>query len=109
MTQVFPDTPPETERVLFAMLREMPPWRKLEMVAQLNQAGRELALAGLQTRYPTATQDELYRRLAGILLGDDMATRVYGPVLTELNIQIDMTEIALRVETESLARLFEAQ
>jgi hypothetical protein len=45
MTQVFPDTSPETERALFAMLREMPAWRKLEMVAQLNQAGRELALA----------------------------------------------------------------
>lgn len=80
MTQVFPDTPPETERVLFAMLRNMPPWRKLEMVAQLNQAGRELALAGLQTRYPAATQDELHRRLADILLGAELATRVYGPV-----------------------------
>jgi hypothetical protein len=81
MTQVFPDTPPETERVLFAMLRDMPPWRKLEMIAQLNQAGRELALAGLHTRYPAATQTELYRRLAGVLLGDDVATRVYGPLL----------------------------
>ncbi len=80
MTQVFPDTPPETERVLFAMLRNMPPWRKLEMVAQLNQAGRELALAGLRTRYPAATQDELHRRLADILLGAELATRVYGPV-----------------------------
>jgi hypothetical protein len=81
MTQVFPDTPPETERVLFTMLRATPPWRKLEMVAQLNQAGRELALAGLHKRYPTATQTELHRRLAGVLLGDDMATRVYGPLL----------------------------
>jgi hypothetical protein len=79
MTQVFPDTPPETERVLFAMLREMPPWRKLEMVAQLNQAGRELALVGLQTRYPTATREELHRRLADILLGNELAARVYGP------------------------------
>jgi hypothetical protein len=81
MTQVFPDIPPETEHVLFAMLRDMPPWRKLEMVAQLNQTGRELALAGLQTRYPTATQEELHRRLAGVLLGDEVATRVYGPLL----------------------------
>jgi hypothetical protein len=80
MTQVFPDTPPETERVLFVMLRDTPPWRKLEMVAQLNQAGRELALAGLHKRYPTATQAELHRRLAGVLLGDDVATRVYGPL-----------------------------
>ncbi len=81
MTQVFPDTPPETERVLFAMLREMLPWRKLEMVAQLNQAGRDLALVGLQMRYPYATQAELHRRLADILLGDELAARVYGPVV----------------------------
>jgi hypothetical protein len=80
MTQIFPDTPPETERVLFAMLRDVPPWQKLEMVAQLNQAGRELALVGLQTRYPNATQGELRRRLADILLGDELAARVYGPV-----------------------------
>ena len=80
MTQVFPDTPPETERALFAMLREMPPWRKLEMVAQLNQAGRELALAGLQTRHPNAPRDELLRRLADMLLGAELAKQVYGPV-----------------------------
>ncbi len=80
MTQVFPDTPPETERVLFTMLREMPSWRKLEMVAQLNQAGRDLALVGLQMRHPHATQAELHRRLADILLGDEVAARVYGPL-----------------------------
>ncbi len=80
MTQVFPDTPPETEHVLFTLLRDIPPWRKLEMVAQLNQAGRELALAGLRMRYPAATQDELHRRLADILLGAELAARVYGPV-----------------------------
>ena len=80
MTQVFSDTPPETERVLFAMLREMQSGRKLEMVAQLNQAGRELALVGLHTRYPDATRDELRRRLADILLGRELAARVYGPL-----------------------------
>ncbi len=81
MTQLFPDTPPETERVLFAMLREMPPWRKLEMLAQLNQAGRELALCGLRQQYPVATSTELQRRLADILLGKELAAKVYGPLL----------------------------
>jgi hypothetical protein len=108
MTQIFPDTPPETERVLFAMLREMPPWRKLEMVAQLNQAGRELVLAGLRTRYPTATQKELHRRLADVLLGSELAAKVYGPLSAELTAQIDMNEITLKVETESVARLLAA-
>ena len=81
MTQKLTDTSPETERVLFAMLRDMPPWRKLEMVAQLNQTARELALIGLRQRYPNATPEELHRRLADILLGPELAGRVYGPLI----------------------------
>jgi hypothetical protein len=80
MTQVFPDTPPETERVLFAMLRQMPPWRKVELVVQLNQTVRELALVGLRKRYPTASPVELHRRLADIVLGTELAERAYGPL-----------------------------
>lgn len=82
MTQVFTDTPPEAERVLFAMLREMPPWRKVEMVVQLNQTVRELALAGLRERYPNDSPEKLRRRLADIVLGPELAEKAYGP-LTE--------------------------
>ena len=32
MTALFPDTSPEAEDVLIRLLREAPPWRKLEMV-----------------------------------------------------------------------------
>ena len=79
MTQIFPDTPPETERVLFMKLREMPPWRKIDMVAQLNQMVRELALAGLRKRYPQASPEELRRRLADLVLGPELAEKAYGP------------------------------
>ena len=79
MPQNLTDTSPETERVLFAMLRDMPPWRKLEMVAQLNQTARDLALAGLRERHPDATPEELRRRLADIILGPELASRAYGP------------------------------
>ena len=82
MPQNLTDTSPETEHVLFAMLRDMPPWRKLEMVAQLNQTARDLALAGLRERHPHAAPEELRRRLADIILGPELAARVYGP-LTE--------------------------
>jgi hypothetical protein len=80
MTQVFPDTSPETERVLFTLLREMPPWRKVELVAQLNQTVRELALTGLRERYPAASPAELQRRLADLVLGTELAERAYGPL-----------------------------
>jgi hypothetical protein len=36
MTVLFPDTYPEAEAVLIRLLREAPPWRKIEMVDQLN-------------------------------------------------------------------------
>lgn len=81
MNQVFSDTSPETERALFAMLRDMPAWRKLELVAQLNQTVRELALSGLRKRYPQADEVEIRRRLADLVLGAELAEKVYGPVI----------------------------
>jgi hypothetical protein len=39
-----------------------------------------LALAGLRDRHPGASPDELRRRLADVLLGADLAERVYGPL-----------------------------
>jgi hypothetical protein len=46
---------------------------------QLNQAARELALAGLRRRHPAAGPEELCRRLAELLLGPELAARAYGP------------------------------
>ena len=77
---LFPDTRPEAEAVLIGLLRQAPPWRKLIMVGQLNQAVRTLALSGLRTRHPEATPQELRRRLADLLLGPDLAAQVYGPL-----------------------------
>ena len=78
MSVLFPDTAPEAERVLIDLLRRAPPLRKLEMVGQLNQTVRTLALSGLRQRHPQATAEELRRRLADLLLGPALAARVYG-------------------------------
>lgn len=80
MTALFPDTQPEAEAVLIGLLREAAPWRKLEMVDQLNQSVKLAALAGLRQRYPTDGETQLRRRLAGMLLGDELAVKVYGPL-----------------------------
>ena len=80
MGALFPDTRPEAEAVFIGLLRQAPPWRKLIMVGQLNQAVRTLALSGLRTRHPEATSEELRRRLADLLLGPDLAAQVYGPL-----------------------------
>jgi hypothetical protein len=74
------DTSPEAEAVLFKLWRETPAWRKLEMMEGLNRTARQLALMGLRQRFPDASPEELRRRLASIILGEELAQRVYGPL-----------------------------
>ncbi len=76
------DTSPEAEAVLLRLWRETPAWRKLEMMEGLNRGARQLALMGLRLRFPDASPEELRRRLASILLGEELASRVYGPLPT---------------------------
>lgn len=76
------DTSPEAEFVLFKLWREAPAWRKLEMMEGLNRTARQLALMGLRKRFPNASAVELRRHLATITLGEELATRVYGPIAT---------------------------
>ena len=45
----------------------------MELLVSLNASAQELALAGLRRRYPAAGPTELRRRLADILLGQDLA------------------------------------
>jgi hypothetical protein len=80
MTKLFPDTNPKAEAVLIRLLRQAPTWRKLEMIDQLNQSVKLFALAGLRQRYRNNSEAQLHRRLAGLLLGDELARKVYGPL-----------------------------
>jgi hypothetical protein len=79
MSNLFPDTRPEAEAVLISLLRVAPHWRKLEMVAQLNQSIKLLSLIGLRDRYPDENERQLRRRLASLPLGEDLAHNAYGP------------------------------
>ena len=72
------DTNPEMEALQIRLLRQASPARKMEMLGELNAAARVLALAGLRSRYPHANEAELRRRLAGLLLGEALARKVYG-------------------------------
>lgn len=73
------DTDPEAERVQLEILRRMPPWRKMELVDDAIQTSRTLAMAGLRSRHPDATPEELQRRFFGLWLGEELATLVFGP------------------------------
>lgn len=80
MTSLFPDTHPDAEAVLILLLREAPPWRKLEMVDQLNQSVKLMALTGLRQRFPQDDEERIRRQLADLLLGEELALKVYGPL-----------------------------
>lgn len=78
MPPYYSDTNAEMEDLQFQLLREVPGWRKMEMLAAMNTAARKLALAGLRRRNPEAGEAELRRRLADVLLGEELAAKVYG-------------------------------
>ncbi len=78
MSALFPDTDPKMEALQIELWRTTSPTRKMQMLAQLNQSVRLLALAGLHSQYPQASEAEIHRRLAGLLLGEEIACKVYG-------------------------------
>lgn len=74
------DTTPDAEAVQIEIYRRMSARRKLELVEEENRTARELALAGLRQRHPDAGPEELFRRLMDLLLGEELAAQVYGPL-----------------------------
>lgn len=80
MCALSPDTHPRMEALQVELWRQASPTRKMDMLAQLNRSARMLALAGLRSRYPRAGELELLRRLAGLILGEETACRVYGEI-----------------------------
>jgi hypothetical protein len=51
-------------------------WRQASPTRKMNM----LALAGLRAQYPQANEAEIRRRLAGLLLGEESARKVYGEI-----------------------------
>jgi hypothetical protein len=84
MSDLFPDTSPEAEKVLVDLLRKTPAQRKLEMVGQMNETVRTFALCGLKQRYPQSTPKELRNALAEVLLGTELANRIYGSLISPI-------------------------
>ena len=80
MSALYSDTHPKIEQMQIELWRQASPTRKMHMLAQLNATVRILALAGLRSRYPNATETELHRKLADLLLGEELARKVYGEI-----------------------------
>ncbi len=80
VTRLFPDTHPGIEKKLIEIEREMSFEDKLVCIRQMNMMMRQLALQGLRERYPDATEAEIQRRLMGMILGEELAAKAYGPL-----------------------------
>lgn len=73
------DTSVEAAELQSQVLRAMPPSRKISLVEDANRTARQLALAGIKLRFPTAAPEQTVRLLMDLILGDELAARVYGP------------------------------
>ena len=74
------DTHPDIEAMRYKILREMPVWRKLDIMFQTAQMLRTLALNDLRRLHPDDSEDNLRRRLAARLYGKELAEKAYGPL-----------------------------
>ncbi len=72
------DTHPQMETLHIRLLRQASPAQKMEMLSGLNASATMLALIGLRSQYPSSSETELQRRLAGLLLGEKLACKAYG-------------------------------
>lgn len=75
------DTTPAARAVLTELYRKAGPGRRAMMALRMSDEGRAIALSGIRFRRPGATEAQVRRELATILLGAELATRVYGPDL----------------------------
>jgi hypothetical protein len=78
MSVLSSDTHPKMEALQIQLWRQASPTKKMNMLAQLNASARMLAMTGLHSRFPQASQTELRRKLADLLLGEELARKVYG-------------------------------
>lgn len=76
--QLHPDDDPRVEALQFARFRDAPGWEKMQIFSGLMRAARRLAVAGIRHRHPDASDEEVERMLAEMLLGPTLATRVWS-------------------------------
>lgn len=78
MARFLSDTTPDAAAVQFAMLQRMSEVERLELMQALTLAAQELAFAGMRERHPSASDDEIWLRLAVARLGEETVRKVYG-------------------------------
>lgn len=71
------DTHPKIEQMQIEFIRRMPSWKKIAVMDGLNETVRTLAVTGIKQRHPDATPAQVRRMLADLILGEELARKVY--------------------------------
>ena len=74
------DTSADAEAVMLGILRDMPAWRRLELLDDACLTTMELARVGLRSRNPGVSGETIERLLMDLMLGETLAAAVYGPL-----------------------------
>jgi len=77
MSALYSDTDPRIEQLQIELIRRMPSWKKMGIVDGLNETVKTLAIAGIRQRSPNATPEQIHRMLAELMLGEDLARKVF--------------------------------
>jgi hypothetical protein len=59
------------------LIRRMPAWKKMSIVDALNETVKTLAISGIKQRHPDATPEQVHRLFAELVLGAELAQKVY--------------------------------
>lgn len=73
-----PDTTPQIQRKHYELMRTLSPERKLSMAFALTDATRQLVIADLRHRFPSASEEEIRRRFIARVLPRQDVIRAYG-------------------------------
>ena len=78
MKSYYSDTHPKIEALQIEFIRRMPSWKKIAIVNGLNETIKTFAVSGIKERYPNATPQEIHQMLAELMLGEELARKVYA-------------------------------
>jgi len=77
MGAYYSDTHPKIEQMQIELIRKMPTWKKFAAVDDLNETVKAFAMSGIRQRNPGASAEQVQRMLADIMLGSELASKVY--------------------------------
>lgn len=78
------DTTSDAARVQLAALRRLSPDRRLEMALELSDSLRSVTAAGVRSRHPEFTEEQVHFAVLRLTLGNELFAKVYPGARTDV-------------------------